>query len=123
MMNKKVETFRDLVVWQKSHELIQQVYQKTTKFPKKELFLLVPQIRNAAVQVPINIAIGFNKRSKNAKVHYYRMALNAIEEVRYYILLAADLGMFKEVEIIISDFITIEKMLKRLIRSNVTPRE
>jgi four helix bundle protein len=123
MINKKVETFRDLVVWQKSHELIQQVYLKTSKFPKKELTLLVPQIRNAAVQVPINIAIGFNKRSKKAKVHYYRTALNAIEEVQYYILLAADLGMYKEVEIAVSDFMTIEKMLKRLIRSNIAPRE
>jgi four helix bundle protein len=123
MQNPKIETFQDLVVWQKAHGLLQQIYQKTVKFPKKELTGIVPQIREAAIQIPINIALGFKKRSKKAKVHYYRSALDSIEEIRYLIILADDLGFYKDALDTLEEFEIIEKMLKRLIRSNISPRD
>lgn len=122
-MSRKVESVHDLVVWQKAHEITRQLYEKTSKFPKKELALFVPQIRNIAVQIPTNITIGFNKRSKKAKVHYYRTALNSIEEIKYLLELAQDLGMYKDAYEIINEFENVERMLKRLIRSNVTGKE
>ena len=117
---KKIESFRDLVVWQKCHSLVREIYEVTAKFPKREHLALANQFRQAAVIVPINIAIGFKKRSRNAKVHYYRTALYAVEDVRYYLLLSSDLGYYKKAEGALEELDTIEKMLKRLIRSNVS---
>ncbi|MBN2001482.1 four helix bundle protein [candidate division KSB1 bacterium] len=117
MNTRKVESFDDLIVWQKSHAMVQTIYQATTKFPKKEQATIVPQLRDAAVQIPINIAIGFKKRVKKAKSFYYRNALVSIETVRYLIILSKDLGFIKDVEELTEHFETIERMLKRLIRS------
>ena len=117
MMGKKIESFRDLIVWQKSHELVLDVYQLTSKFPKKDQMYLFNKARDAAMIIPTNIAIGFNKRGKKTKVHYYRIALTEIEQLRYMIILAVDLGYFKDAGPVFEKCENIEKMLKRLIRS------
>ncbi|NIA30004.1 MAG: four helix bundle protein [Actinobacteria bacterium] len=119
MNSKKVESFRDLVVWQKSHDLTCEIYKTTVKFSKREHNSLAKQLRESSASIPINIALGFKKRGRNAKVHYYRTALSTIEEVRYYLILSDDLGHYKNVEGILEECDIIEKMLKRLIRANV----
>ncbi len=117
MDSKKVESFRDLVVWQKSHALVKSIYENTQKFPKREHPSLVLQFREAANALPINIAMGFNKRGKKNKLHYYRVALSTLESVRYFLILSRDLGFYKTSDADLSELETIEKMLKRLIRS------
>lgn len=49
-------TFRDLIVWQRAHALVLQVYRHSVAFPKTETYGLVSQIRRAAVSIPANIA-------------------------------------------------------------------
>ena len=58
-----VQNFTDLIVWQKEHELVIDIYQLTKTFPKDELLSLVSQMRRAAVSVTSNIAEGFGRRS------------------------------------------------------------
>jgi four helix bundle protein len=53
-----VRKFQDLVVWQKSMDLVTEIYRLTRSFPKEEIFGLISQIRRAAVSVPSNIAEG-----------------------------------------------------------------
>ncbi|HNR69268.1 MAG TPA: four helix bundle protein [bacterium] len=117
MENRKVESVNDLVVWQKSHELVQQVYSLTAKFPKRELASLAESLRQAVLPLPIQIAQGFNKHGKRNKIHFYQQALNCIEEVRYRVLLAQDLGFMKKQADLAETVNSIERMLKRLIRS------
>ena len=62
------QSFEELIVWQKSHQLTLLVYRMTAAFPKQELYGLVSQMRRAAVSVPANIAEGF-KRRKNPTRH------------------------------------------------------
>ena len=123
MINKrdKIESYRDLIVWQKSHELAQTLYKESAKFSKKEYASLAEQIRESVSLIPINIAIGFKKRSKKVKIHFYRTALSAIEQTTYFVILTNDLGLSKSAETILEECETIEKMLRRLIRSNTTP--
>ena len=65
-MNKNTaKTFEDLIVWQKSHAL---------------------------VSIPANIAEGFRKKSNKDKVRFYNIAQGSLEECRYYLILANDLG-------------------------------
>lgn len=116
MIPRKVESFHDMVVWQKSHELVLGLYR--AKLAKKGIEDLAVRIRKTAREVPMNIAIGFKKRGRNPKLHYYRSALNAIQEVSYLLLLANDLKLLKNYDELDDKADDIERMLKRLIRSN-----
>ena len=122
MESRRVESYQDLVVWQKSHEIVRGLYEITAKFPKREHLALAQQIREIASQVPINIAVGFNRRGRKNKIHYYRTALLSIENMRYFVLLSKDLGHMKKTEELEENCDTVERMLKRLIRSVATPR-
>src|SRR5438309_3115161 len=85
-------TFQDLVVWRKAHELVLAVYAYTAGFPRPETYGLASQMRRAAVSIPANIAEGFRRRGKADKARYMNMAEGSLEESRYYLILAQDLG-------------------------------
>ena len=85
-------TFRDLIVWQKAHEFALATYAFTAAFPRIETYGLSSQMRRAAVSIPANIAEGFRKRGRADKARFMNMAEGSIEESRYYLILAQDLG-------------------------------
>lgn len=58
-ISKPARTFQDLLVWQKAHEFVLEVYALTAVFPKHETYGLSLQMRRAAVSIPANIAEGF----------------------------------------------------------------
>ena len=83
--------FEDLIVWQKSHDLVLKIYKITRSFPKEEMFGLTSQIRRAAVSVPANIAEGFKRTGKGDKLRFFNISQASLEEVRYYLILVEDL--------------------------------
>lgn len=85
-------TFQDLVVWRKAHEFVLAVYAFTATFPKQETFGLALQMRRAAVSVPANIVEGFRRRGPADKARFMNVAEGSLEECRYYLILAHDLG-------------------------------
>ena len=85
-------TFSDLLVWRKAHEFVLAVYKFTAGFPKPETYGLAVQMRRAAVSIPANIAEGFRRRGKADKARFMNIAEGSIEECRYYLILAKDLG-------------------------------
>jgi four helix bundle protein len=90
-MRPPARSFQELVVWQKAHELVLDVYRLSRKFPKEETYGLTSQLRRAVVSVPANIAEGFKKRGRNDKIRYLNIAQGSLEETRYYLLLSQDL--------------------------------
>jgi len=82
-----------LVVWQKAHLFVLAVYRLTAGFPKQETYGLTSQMRRAAVSIAANIAEGFRRRGKADKARFMNIAEGSIEECRYYLILASDLGM------------------------------
>jgi four helix bundle protein len=86
------QTFRDLMVWRKAHEFVLAVYRFTAAFPRQETYGLALQMRRAAVSVPANIAEGFRRRGKADKARFMNIAEGSVEECRYFLILAADLG-------------------------------
>jgi len=92
MPRPAAQNFRDLVVWQKAHQLVLAVYGFTESFPDREKFGLSHQMRRAAVSIPANIAEGFGKRSPAEKARFLNIAEGSLEECRYYLILADDLG-------------------------------
>ena len=93
-----IQNFKDIIAWQKSHQLTLIVYDLTSKFPKHELFGLVSQMRRSAVSVPSNIAEGYKRKSKNDSVHFYVIAESSLEELRYQLFLSKDLKYITEDE-------------------------
>jgi len=85
-------SFQDLQVWRKAHEFVLGVYPFTASFPKHETYSLAQQLRRAAVSIPANIAEGFRQRGKPDKARYMNIAEGSLEECRYYLILAQDLG-------------------------------
>jgi four helix bundle protein len=95
MKREPAKTFEDLIVWQKAHQLVLEVYKLTAKFPREELFGLTSQMRRAAVSVPANIAEGFKRRGQSDKARVLNIAEGSLEELRYFFILSADLGYGK----------------------------
>jgi four helix bundle protein len=91
-MSKPAATFHDLLVWQKSHAIVLDIYAITAIFPKQEMFGLASQMRRAAVSVPSNIAEGFRRRSRLDKARFLNVAAASLDELQYQLLLAHDLG-------------------------------
>lgn len=87
--------FESLLVWQKSHQFVLDIYQMTQHFPECEKFGLTSQFRRAAVSIPANIAEGYGKRSSADKARFFNIAQGSLNECRYYLRLAADLGYAK----------------------------
>lgn len=99
VINKPAKTFKDLIVWQKAHRFVLEVYSQTEDFPKSELYGLTSQFRRAAVSIAANIAEGFKKRGKKDKVRYMNISQGSLEECRYYIILSRDLGYIESSEL------------------------
>lgn len=91
-MDFKSKSFKELIVWQKAHQFVLNVYKITKLFPKEEQYGLSNQFRRAAVSVAANIAEGFRKNGKLDKLRFYNIAQGSLEECRYYLVLTEDLG-------------------------------
>jgi len=113
-----MKDFRDLKVWEKSHELTLACYAATTDFPKEEIFGLVSQIRRSASSIPANIAEGCGRRG-NAELHrFLQMAMGSASELEYHLLLSRDLNFLKLVdyEALQGRVTEVKRMLASLIR-------
>jgi four helix bundle protein len=99
-MKNPARSFKDLIVWQKAHQFVLEIYRFTRNFPADERFGLTSQIRRAAVSVPANIAEGFPKRGPNDKTRFFNIAQGSLEEVHYYLILAKDLGYGDSVKLL-----------------------
>ncbi len=108
-----MQTFKDLKVWAKAHNLVLSIYGITGKFPSEEKFGLTSQIRRAAVSIPSNIVEGFKRKTKNDSLHFYTISEGSLEEIKYQTLLAKDLKYISTTayEEIISQAEEVGKML------------
>ena len=91
-MNNKTKTFKDLVVWQKSHQLTLEIYKILLKFPSEEKYSLTSQMRRAAYSVPSNIVEGRSRKSKKEFLQFLNIAKGSLEELKYFIILSGDLN-------------------------------
>lgn len=92
----KITTFTDLNTWKEGHNLVLMVYKATDRFPKKETFSLIDQMRRSAVSVTSNIAEGFSRRGNKEKVQFYSMAHGSLTELQNQILIAKDVGYLSD---------------------------
>ena len=89
-------SFKDIVAWQKAHQLVLNVYKATANFPEYEKFSLASQFQRAVVSIPANIAEGYRKDGIGDKLRFLNISQGSLEECRYYVILSKDLGYISE---------------------------
>lgn len=114
------KSFRDLLVWQKAHQFVLAVYHYSDYFPQKEIYGLTSQFRRAAVSIPANIAEGFKEKSETGKARFMNIAQGSIEECRYYLILAKDLGYGDNPELM-PQLEEVSQMLGKYMEALLTP--
>ena len=103
----KTKSFKDLIVWQKSYQLVLQIYRITKRFPKSEIYGLSQQMRKASISIPSNIAEGYGRKHKAEYEQFLSIAYGSLLELETQFLLAKDLGYINKNQ-------TIENLLKEV---------
>jgi four helix bundle protein len=117
-------SFRELVVWQRSIELTLEIYQLTKLFPREELFGLTSQLRRAAVSIPSNIAEGQCRITKGEFIQFLGIARGSNSELQTQLIICRRLKLGDEQALRCCDSLAVEvgRMLNSLILSLKTPK-
>jgi four helix bundle protein len=94
----KIESHRDLIVWQKAMDLTVQIYDLATHFPPVEVYRLTAQITRAAASVPANIAEGLSRSTARDYANFLAIAKGSLMETETFLMLAVRLNYIREME-------------------------
>ncbi|MER9326746.1 four helix bundle protein [Mesorhizobium sp. M0488] len=89
----KIDSYRDLIVWQQAMDLAVSIYKTTRAWPKEELYGLTSQLRRAATSVPANIAEGYGRESRASYQQFLRIAQGSLKESETHLLIAQRVGI------------------------------
>src|SRR3989338_4323163 len=106
-----VNSYKDLLVWQKGMQLVKELYLLTDKFPKDELYGLTSQMQRAAVAIPSNIAEGYLRNHRKEYVQFLSLALGSAAELETQTLICKSLNKFSLLQ-----FDRIERLVNELLR-------
>ena len=95
-MSKKIESFEDLLVWQKGMRIVRQVYLITRDGKLSRDFGFRDQLRGAALSIPSNIAEGFERASRKEYLNFLNIAKGSAGEVRSLLRVAVEIGYLEE---------------------------
>nr|WP_277121029.1 four helix bundle protein [Bacteroides ndongoniae] len=87
-----MKTHKDLLVWKKSIDLVEQIYTFTKQFPKEELYGITNQMRRCAVSIPANIAEGSGRKNKAEFIQFLHIALGSASELETHLIISQRLG-------------------------------
>lgn len=105
------QKFQQLIVWQKAHQFVLNIYPYVKQFPKEELYALSSQLKRAAVSVAANIAEGYRKQGKADKARFFNISQGSLAECEYYLILARDLG-YGDTNLLLYDLDQVSKLLE-----------
>ena len=111
-----MRNYKDLVVWEKAHNLTLAIYRGTHDFPKEERFGLTSQIRRSSASIAANLAEGCGRRSDGEMARFIQISMGSGAELSYHLLLARDLDFLKNAEYskLNSDLEEVMRMLSAL---------
>ena len=115
----KIETFRELEVWQLSMEVVVDCYALTNRLPLEERYGLTRELRRSAVSIPSNIAEGHNRHSRSAYLNHVNIALASQAELDCQMELAVRLTYLRDQDVrdFVSKLARVGQMLHGLQRS------
>ena len=113
-----MNSYRELTVWQKSMDLVENVYTLVKKLPREEQYALSDQLRRAVVSIPSNIAEGYGRNAAKEYVRFLNIARGSKYEVETQLLICVRLHYLQQPEISLSMALCDEigRMLNSLIK-------
>jgi four helix bundle protein len=117
-VTEKVRNFRDLDVWKKGIEIVRNVYELVSIFPKQESYGLTSQMQRCSVSIPSNIAEGFNRFHNKEYKQFLYMSLGSCAELETHIEIATELKYIDEQKkaLLLEKFDHESRMLRNLIK-------
>jgi len=118
----RVNSYRDLEVWQRGRSIAKLSYLLTKAFPKEELYGMTAQIRQAATSIPSNIAEGWGRHYPAEFIQFLRIANGSRTELETHLIVSGDVGLcpesaiqplLQETEILGKQLLTLERSLQR----------
>jgi len=110
-----IKTHKDLDVWKKSMDLVEEVYRFTQGFPGSEKYGLINQIRRCAISVPSNIVEGSARNTSKETTQFCYIALGSLAELETQLLIAERLGYCEKIDAL-DNLVEIRRMLLGLIK-------
>ncbi len=114
-MNQKIQSYQDLIVWQKGIALVECVYSASKSFPDEEKFGLTSQMRRCAVSIPSNIAEGFGRGKNKYYRHFLTIARGSLLELETQTIISERLGYLESPKEILNLIEEESKMLNSLL--------
>ena len=112
-MENKISSYKDLIVWQKSNDVVLEIYKITRQLPNSELYGLISQSQSASVAVPSNIAEGYTRNHRKEFVQFLGIAFGSAAELDTQILLMEKLYPN-------SDYKIVKDLLKKKKKMSIT---
>jgi four helix bundle protein len=118
-MEQKIKSYQDLIVWQKSIQLVTVMYSLTRKFPADERFGIISQLNRAAISIPANIAEGWGRETSKNYLQFLRTSRGSVMEVQTLLIISKNLNFISQTEFELMSQKTEEvgKILQGLIKS------
>jgi len=109
MEKTKIQSYKDLIVWQKSMDLVVAIYDLTDNFPKSEIYGLTSQMRRCSISIPSNIAEGRRRGSPKEFRHFLLISYGSGAELETQIEIAKRLSFSANL-----DYKKADKLLKSI---------
>lgn len=113
-----MQSCKDLIVWQKSINLVVELYRLTTLFPSEERFGLVSQMRRCSVSIPSNIAEGYARKNRKENAQFINIAYGSAIELDTQIIISKKLNFINN-----DQWIKVESLLDEILRMLYRYRE
>ncbi len=97
----------DLEIWKKSIILVKEIYVITRNFPEEEKFVLISQMRRAAISIPSNIAEGAARKSRKEFANFLSISLGSLSELETQLIISKELDY-------IDDIAQLREQIKRI---------
>lgn len=119
MTNSKIQSYRDLRVWQEAVNLAEICYHLTRNFPKDELYSMTSQIRRASVSISANIAEGYGRRTRGEYVQFLYIAQGSLKKLETHLIICqrVQIASPENIKSPLSQCESVGRLLVGLIRS------
>ena len=114
-----MKNFKELRIWQRSHQLVLDVYGITKNFPKEEVYGLTSQMRRSSASIPTNIAEGCGRNSDAELCRFLVIAMGSASELEYQLLLSNELNYLQisDYKRLNDELVEIRKMMNMFIQT------
>ncbi|WP_073308356.1 four helix bundle protein [Flavobacterium terrae] len=109
-----INSYKDLLIWQKGITLVVKVYKLTRSFPQEELYALTNQIKRAAISIPSNIAEGYGRNTDKAFSHFIDISRGSLNELETQLIIAKELLFITDIDLYNEILLLIEEESKMI---------